>query len=173
MQRPARFSLIGENVIKLVATTVLALALAAGAAAQKPTAPDLALRDLAGAEQRLSAWRGQVVVLNFWAEWCGPCRREMPILQELAAKYAGRKVQFVAASVDHEDDLERVKRYAKDIKLHVWTGATKADMARFGLPSGVPGTVVLNRRGEVVWRYTSVVREAELRAQIDKWSKGK
>ena len=158
--------------IKFWASFGLLLLLWAGALAQRKDAkPDLALPDVTGAEQRLSAYRGRVVVLNFWAEWCGPCRREMPILFALQKTYAAKDAQFVAASMDEPADLPKVKRFMEDKPedFAVWVGASKADKARFGLPSGVPGTVVINRRGQVVWRYTSVVREAELKAQIDKW----
>jgi thiol-disulfide isomerase/thioredoxin len=94
----------------------------------------------------------------------------MPVLQELAQHYAGREVQFVAASVDVAEDLPQVKQYVADRKLtfHIWAGARDEDMKRFGL-SALPGTVVLDRQGQVVWSYTSVVDKKELRAQVDKW----
>ncbi len=143
------------------------------AAHAKETAQELVLQDLTGAEQRLSALRGRVVVLNFWAQWCGPCRREMPILQELAKEFAGQKVTFIAASLDEPHELELVKNFVRDTNLNltVWVGASKADKARFGFPSAIPSTAVINRAGKIVWRYNSVVREEELRAEIVKWLK--
>jgi thiol-disulfide isomerase/thioredoxin len=151
---------------------VLLLAWAVAVPAQKKTAaPELRLRDLEGQEKSLSAYRGRVVVLNFWAEWCGPCRREMPVLQALAKEY--KEVAFIAASLDEEADLPKVRRYVSqtNLTLEVWVGATKADKARFGLPSAIPSTVIVNKRGQIVWRYNSVAREEDLRAEIGKWLK--
>ena len=139
------------------------------AAHTKDKAAELVLQDLEGKEQRLSELRGKVVVLNFWAQWCGPCRREMEILQELAVKYKKEDVEFIAASLDEPHDFELVKNFVRDtgLKLKVWVGATKADKYRFGFPSAIPSTAVISRKGQIVWRYNSVVREADLKRAIN------
>jgi thiol-disulfide isomerase/thioredoxin len=72
-------------------------------------APALALRDLEGREHRLADYRGKVVVINFWATWCEPCREEMPSLQRLADAMAGR--DFVLLSVDMAEGEPRVKAF--------------------------------------------------------------
>jgi cytochrome c biogenesis protein CcmG, thiol:disulfide interchange protein DsbE len=69
-----------------------------------------ALRDLDGREHRLADYRGKVVVLNFWATWCEPCREEMPSLDRLAAKLAGRP--FAVLAVDYAEGAPRVREFA-------------------------------------------------------------
>jgi peroxiredoxin len=89
--------------------------LAASAVAEelKPAsgkAVPFALRDLDGREHRLAQYRGKVVVLNFWATWCEPCREEMPSLDRLAGKLAGRP--FVVLAVDYAEGAPRVREFA-------------------------------------------------------------
>jgi thiol-disulfide isomerase/thioredoxin len=165
---PARRSK-GKNYLKVDALKVLE-DIALNAHYKEPPV-ELELKDLNGETRRLSDLRGRVVVLNFWAHWCGPCRRELPILHELAKAYAGKKVDFITASLDELADQERMRDYVarEKITLPVWVGATKADKARFGLPPAIPSTVVINRQGRIVWRYNSVVKEEEVKAQIDKY----
>lgn len=133
--------------------------------------PALELQDLDGVTQKLSDYRGQVVVLNFWAEWCGPCRKEMGLLKDFAMIFGPQDVQFIAASVDETTDLAKVRKFAADYELDfpVWVGATKDDMARFGFASSaLPATVILDRKGRVAWRYTGVLSEDELRGEMRK-----
>jgi len=68
------------------------------------------LRDVDGREHRLADYRGKVVVLNFWATWCDPCREEMPALDRLAAKLAGRP--FAVLAVDYGEGLPKVRAFA-------------------------------------------------------------
>src|SRR6202012_5002386 len=65
--------------------------------------PDLAFNDANGQPQKLSAWRGKTVLLNLWATWCVPCRREMPALDGLEAKLGGKDFQVVAVNIDTPD----------------------------------------------------------------------
>src|SRR5262249_19891434 len=74
--------------------------------------PPLALRDLAGKEHRLADYKGKVVVLNFWATWCDPCRAEMPAMQRLQDKLAGRP--FVVPAVAYGEGPPRIKAFLKE-----------------------------------------------------------
>lgn len=133
------------------------------------TEVELTLKDLFGVEQRLSSLRGRVVVLNFWATYCAPCRAEMPDLAALQNEYAALGVQVVGASVDAPEDRAKVLQFVREVKVNfpVWTGAGVADMTRFGLGGALPGTVVLGRDGRVVKVISGVVKPAELRRQLD------
>jgi cytochrome c biogenesis protein CcmG, thiol:disulfide interchange protein DsbE len=73
------------------------------------------LRDVDGKEHRLADYRGKVVVLNFWATWCDPCREEMPSLDRLAAKLAGRP--FAVLAVDFGEGLPKVRQFAEAQRL--------------------------------------------------------
>lgn len=130
---------------------------------------ELVLKDPFGAEQRLSALKGRVVILNFWATYCIPCRKEMPDLAAIQNEYAALGVQVIGASADEEEDRAKVLRFVKETKVNfpIWLGATPADMMRFGLGTALPGTVIIGRDGRVVKIISGVVNQADLKKQID------
>jgi thiol-disulfide isomerase/thioredoxin len=130
---------------------------------------DLTLKDLFGAEQRLSALKGRIVVLNFWATYCVPCRKEMPDLAAIQNEYAALGVQVVGASADAAEDRAKVLQFIKETKINfpVWTGATTADMMRLGLGAALPGTVIVGRDGRIAKVISGVVNQADLKKQID------
>ncbi len=115
------------------------------------TEVEFSLKDLGGVEQRLSAYRGRVVVLNFWATWCVPCKAEMPDLSAIQNAYATFGVQVVGASADQIADRGKVVEFVKQMKINfpIWLGATTADMQRFGVGPGLPATVVIGRDGKI------------------------
>ncbi len=80
------------------------------------TAPAFTLQDLAGKEQILSQWRGKLIMLNFWATWCGPCRAEMPGMERLWQRYRDEGLVVVAVSVD-EGMERRVAKFVEILKL--------------------------------------------------------
>jgi len=134
------------------------------------TEVELALKDLFGAEQKLSAMRGRIVVLNFWATYCEPCRKEMPDLAAIQNSYAALGVQVVGASADEATAKPSVMKFIKETKLNfpVWLGATVQDMERFGLAPALPGTAIIGRDGRVVWHKSGVIKEADVKKEIDK-----
>ena len=111
----ARFS----GVLRFAVGCFLAAAVSVcGAAELKlwsgPT-PALELKDLGGQAHRLQDYRGKVVLLNFWATWCGPCRDEMPSIGELRKKLAGRPFSVLAVNVDEPDS--RVRKFLTEVPL--------------------------------------------------------
>jgi peroxiredoxin len=130
---------------------------------------ELSLKDPFGTEQRLSALKGRIVVLNFWATYCIPCRIEMPDLAAIQNEYAALGVQVVGASTDDVADRDKVLQFVKETKVNfpIWIGATSADMIRFGLGGALPGTVVVNRDGRIAKVISGVVNQADLKKTID------
>jgi thiol-disulfide isomerase/thioredoxin len=130
---------------------------------------ELALKDLFGVEQRLSSLRGRIVVLNFWATYCVPCRKEMPDLAAVQNRYAALGVQVVGAAADTAEDKQKVMQFIKDTRLNfpVWLGASAEDMTKFGLGAALPGTVIIGRDGKIVATFKGVVKLAELKKQLD------
>jgi thiol-disulfide isomerase/thioredoxin len=158
------------SVIRVDALEVLAVSLAEQEAANVVGREvELALKDPFGTEQRLSALKGRIVVLNFWATYCVPCRKEMPDLAAIQNEYAALGVQVVGASADAPEDRAKVLEFVKETKVNfpIWTGATAADMLRFGLGAALPGTVVIGRDGKVAKVISGVVNRAELKKQLD------
>jgi thiol-disulfide isomerase/thioredoxin len=123
------------------------------AAAQR--LPAFAFADLDGRMRRAGEWAGRVLVINFWATWCPPCRRELPAFAELQARYEGRGVQFLAIAID---DVEAVRRFATEHPfnfpvLHGEDAATRLAAQLGNRLSSLPYTVVVDRRGDVRVRH--------------------
>lgn len=133
------------------------------------TEAELVLKDLFGNDQSLSAYRGRIVVLNFWATYCIPCRKEMPDLAAIQNQYAALGVQVIGAAADDAEDLPKVRQFIKDTKLNfpVWIGASASDMERFGLGSALPGTLVIGRDGKIVASIRGVIKPADLKKHLD------
>lgn len=131
--------------------------------------PELTLKDLLGNEQRLNSYRGRIVVLNFWATYCVPCRKEMPDLAAIQNQYAALGVQVIGAAADTIADQQKVKQFIKETKLNfpVWLGATAEDMSRFGLGVVLPGTVVIGRDGKIIATYKGIIKAADLKKQLE------
>lgn len=72
---------------------------------QVQTRPEFSLADTAGVMRSLSEWDGKAMVVNFWATWCAPCRREMPLLKALQSEYAAQDVQIIGVAVDLREDV--------------------------------------------------------------------
>lgn len=162
----------GTRFVRVDALSVLPTPAAhAGAQASDAVGRDaeLVLKDLFGVEQRLSAYRGRIVVLNFWATYCAPCREEMPDLAAIQNAYAALGVQVVGATAETLEDKAKILQFAREsgVNFPVWTGATVADMARFGLGPALPGTAIVGRDGKIVYATRGVVNEADLRKRID------
>ena len=158
------------SVIRVDALEVLAVSQAEREAANVVGKEvNLTLKDPFGGEQSLSALKGRIVVLNFWATYCVPCRKEMPDLAAIQNEYAALGVQVVGASADALEDRAKVLEFVKETKVNfpIWTGATTADMMRFGLGAALPGTVIIGRDGRVAKVISGVVNQADLKKQID------
>ena len=159
------------NFIKVDVLTVIAEA--PSASEQQPkvigTEAELVMTDLFAAEQRLSSYRGRIVVLNFWATYCIPCRKEMPDLAAIQNEYAALGLQVIGASADPLEDQKKVLQFIKEMKINfpVWLGATTQSMALFGLGPGLPGTAIIGRDGKIVWLSRNIVNAADIRKQID------
>ncbi len=114
--------------------------------------PAFSLNDLSGKPTPISTWTGQSLIINFWATWCSPCRREIPLLQSLAADWADKGLTVVGIAVDYP---EKVQQFAGEFKIDYPLLVGEQDAlevaAKFGMDSpGFPFTVFTDHRGEVV-----------------------
>jgi thiol-disulfide isomerase/thioredoxin len=130
---------------------------------------ELTLTDPFGTKQGLSGLKGRIVVLNFWATYCVPCRKEMPDLAAIQNEYAALGVQVIGASTDESEDRSKVLQFAKETKVNfpIWIGAKTSDMIRFGLGAALPGTVIIGRDGRVAKVISGTVNQTDLKKQID------
>jgi len=129
---------------------LLAAAAVTASAAVQPsaTAPDFTLRSVGGANLRLAEQRGQVVLVNFWATWCGPCRQEMPHLNRLYDKY--RSAGFVLLGVNIDDDPRAAADLAAKLGVHfpVLLDTDKRVSRAYDM-SAMPATLLIDRDGHV------------------------
>lgn len=154
----------------LIVMAGLALALAAESApAHDARYPKLTLQDLAANKRSLADYKGKVVVLNFWATWCSPCRKELPMLNELAQKYAEKGVVFLAVSIDEKNDLKQILRFLEEnkIALPVWVGATADTLHEFNPGEIVPATIVLDGEGKPAGRIMGQARRDDITSRLD------
>ncbi len=154
-----------RHALALAAASVCSLALPAHAA----PLDGVFYPDLAGKSHGLTgAWRGKVVVLNFWATWCAPCREEMPMLNQYADRYGAAPLAVVGVAID---DKVAVRNFVQqfNIRYPVLLGDSSAlnVMRAAGNQVGVlPFTLVLDKRGEIVARLTGKLSEAQLDAAV-------
>jgi peroxiredoxin len=111
-------------------------------------APDFALKSSTGENLRLSEFRGDVVMINFWATWCGPCRQEMPLLDELYQRY--ERVGFSLLGVNIDDDSRKAMTMISDLGVNfpVLFDSTKA-VSKLYQVDAMPVTVIVDRDGKV------------------------
>jgi len=111
-------------------------------------APDFTLKASDGRNLKLSELRGEVVMINFWASWCGPCRQEMPLLNDLYNKY--HKLGFTLLGVNVEQDPRTAKRLLKDIPVDFPVlFDTRNEVSEAYHVSAMPSTVLLDRDGNI------------------------
>ena len=111
-------------------------------------APDFALKSASGANLRLSEYRGDVVLINFWATWCGPCRQEMPLLDDLYTRY--ERVGFKLLGVNIDDDSRRAMQMVEelDVSFPVLFDERK-EVSKLYKVEAMPVTVLVDRDGNV------------------------
>lgn len=125
-----------------------ALALPAHAVDLREDAPDFTLKSLEGGNLRLEEYRGQVVLINFWASWCGPCRQEMPLLDRLHNRYEDTGFAVLGVNVEGEvaPAQEIVDRTNVTFPILIDDGQKVSDMYNL---QAMPTTVVVDRDGVV------------------------
>jgi thiol-disulfide isomerase/thioredoxin len=114
--------------------------------------PDMKFRDASGAEKTLADWRGRTVLVNLWATWCVPCRKEMPALDALESKLGGQNFEVVAINIDTRDP-DKPKQWLKDngiAKLGYYTDQSASafqQLKAIGRAFGMPTTVLIDPAG--------------------------
>jgi thiol-disulfide isomerase/thioredoxin len=127
---------------------------------------DFKLKDMNGVEVRLDSFKGKVILLNFWATWCGPCKAEIPSLIELQRDYADDLV-VLGFSVD--DTVEKLKPYAAEYKFNypILVGNGREDVQEaFGPLLGIPVSVIIGRDGRIAKKHTGIATKEQFEREI-------
>jgi len=130
----------------------------------------LTLPDLAGKPEPLAQWKGKLLIVNFWATWCVPCREEMPEFVRVQKEFGGKGLQFVGIAVD---EVDKVRQFADDINLNYPAliggyGAMELSRTLGNRLMALPFTVIIGRDGTIAHTQLGPLKEDQLRLMIGK-----
>jgi len=135
-------------------------------AAGKPAQLDFTLKDMHGVDVHLASFKGKVILLNFWATWCGPCRAEIPSLVELQEQY---KDDLVVLGLSVDDTAEKLLPYAAEFKMNypVLVGNGREDVQEaFGPLFGIPVSVIIGRDGVIAKKHSGIATKEQIEREI-------
>ena len=137
-----------KNILVGLAFGIFAASSLASSGLTGQSAPDFALKSSSGENLRLSEYRGDVVMVNFWATWCGPCRQEMPLLDELYSRY--QRVGFSLLGVNIDDNSAKAMNMVSElgVSFPVLFDARK-EVSKLYEVDAMPVTVLIDREGTV------------------------
>ena len=126
------------------------------------------LTDLQGQPRSIDAWRGQVLVVNFWATWCAPCRDEIPVFIKLQKQHGASGLQFIGIAIDQR---EKVDAFVRDFGINYPVLLGGMDAVELSRRAGnrrgaLPYTVMIDRSGRLVGTQLGIVKEAKLEALL-------
>jgi peroxiredoxin len=158
-----------RNQLPILAVLSIALLLAAKtspAAEPKPVAPNWQLRDINGKPISLADFKGKVVILDFWATWCPPCRQEIPGFVKLQRKYQDKGLVIIGVSLDQQGPGV-VKPFVRELGMNypVVMGDEKI-VSDYGGIEAIPTTFIIDRQGEVVTAHQGFTDSATFEAEI-------
>lgn len=137
-------------------------------AKKKPASLKHTLKDMDGRDVDLTKYKGQVILLNFWATWCGPCKYEIPAFVELQTKYRSRG--FVVLGVSVDDEVETLKPFAAKYKMNypVLMGLNREDFVEqaWGPMWGIPTTFIIGRDGNVCRKHTGLATKEQIEREV-------
>jgi len=118
---------------------------------------------------KLQEYKGKIVVLNFWAAWCKPCKKELPMLLELQRQFQAQGVQFVGANTDEAKDRAKADTFLNRLGMNypVWFGFSDEEMRPMGLGSSIPATAVFDREGNRAFRLIGELKKKDLVERLE------
>ena len=141
--------------------------MAQAAGEQRQAAPDFTLKDVHNEDVQLSEFKGKVVLLNFWATWCGPCKIEMPWFVEFQRTYKDRGFSVIAVSMD-EEGWDIVRPFTEELKLNFPVVIGNDEMAEeFGGVEALPTTFIIDKEGRIAATHQGLVSKGDYEDEIE------
>jgi peroxiredoxin len=168
--RPHRYNADMPSLRSVLTISAVLMGVACGAppAGQSAAAPAFDLPNLAGGKTSLASFKGKVVVVDFWATWCGPCKFEIPGFIEMYSTYRARGFQVVGIAVD--DPVPALQRYAAQMKMNypILVGQGRDDvLAAFPPMPGLPTTFIIDRAGRICSSHTGLTERETFEKEIE------
>jgi len=136
-----------------------------------PVAPDFTLKDLNGSDVSLSDYEGKVLILNFWATWCPPCRAEIPDFIEVYSDYKSKGLEILGISVD-QVSADQVRKFVERNEMNYPVAMATSELFRdYPAPQAIPTTLVIDRTGKIQYKKVGMMSKRELIDLFDKFSK--
>lgn len=132
----------------------------------KPARLDFTLKDMNGIDVSLASFKGKVILLNFWATWCGPCKAEIPALVELQTQY---RDDLVVLGFSVDDTVEKMKPYADEYQINypLLVGLGREDVQdAYGPLWGIPVSVIIGRDGTIHQRHSGIASKEQFEQEI-------
>ena len=140
---------------------------AAAAAGPREDAPDFTLKDAEDNDVKLSDYEGKVVLLNFWATWCGPCKIEMPWFVEFQQKYKDRGFSVIAVSMD-EEGWDIVRPFVEELKPNFPVVIGNDDMGdEYGGVVALPTTFIIDKEGKIAGSHQGLISKGDYEEEIE------
>lgn len=137
-----------KSFVKRAALGAVLLVAVATAADSSGPAPAFTLTDLSGQQEALSKYKGQVVMVNFWATWCGPCQQEMPLLDQMYKKYKPAGFTLIGVNVDKEAPPVKALLERKPVSFPVLLDPANSVSKAYNV-NEMPSTVIVDRKGQI------------------------
>ncbi len=155
----------------LVASVLMSADNACALKDDPPMAPDFTLKDLNGNEITLSDYEGKMLVLNFWATWCPPCRAEIPDFIEVYSEYKDKGLEILGVSVDQASP-DQVRQFVDRNEMNYPVAMATRDLFRdYPLPEAIPTTLVIDRTGKIQYKKVGMMSKRELIDLFDKFGR--
>lgn len=136
---------------------------------EEKAAPDFELTNLEGKKIKLSDYKGKVVILDFWATWCAPCRKGIPDLVDLKNAYKAKGVEVIGISLDQDNTIADVKPFVKEYKINYPVVFGNMDVVqKYGNIQAIPTTFIINKEGKISATYQGLVDKSVFETHLNK-----
>ena len=136
--------------------------------ANSGSAPSFVLSTTEGVSLKLEDYKGKVIILDFWATWCGPCRRGIPDLVELKNKYKDKDFEIIGITVDQSNTIDQVKPFIEQYKINYPIAYANTEIIKnYGGIDAIPTSFIINKEGKIVSKHVGLIMKEQYIKEIE------